>query len=91
MVSLRERGIYLAPDGTRLIASSRRRSVANPASAHDHAARFYLYNSYAWSFHGPADFRVLDCGCLTPATADGDAPQWNADDLRDTEWTAGAH
>jgi len=90
MVSLRERGIYLAPDGTRLVASSRRRPASNSAPEHDNGAPFYLYHGYAWSFHGPADFCVLDCGCIKPA-ADGDEISWNADDLRDTEWTAGAH
>ncbi|MDQ3585011.1 MAG: hypothetical protein ACR2GW_10990 [Pyrinomonadaceae bacterium] len=98
MFSLRERGIYLAPDGTRLVASRcRQRLIFNsnaPAARalnnDDNNARFYLYNSYAWSFHGPADFQVLDCGCIKPTTS-GPVLPWNANDLCDTEWTAGAH
>ncbi|MGH9944498.1 MAG: hypothetical protein ACRD9R_19295 [Pyrinomonadaceae bacterium] len=99
MVSLRERGIYCAPDGTRLVASNVRHGASARADFALPAGRgnnnnggqpYYLFNSYAWSFHEAPDYEVRDCGCVVSLHADA-RPGWDATDLADTEWTAGAH
>ena len=90
-LNLREKGIYRTPSGARLVASSQRSSVFHSSKVvvrTGDGAGCYLYTTYSWAFHGPADYIVNERGELLPS--DDSAPL-RAEDLTDTGWTAGTH
>jgi hypothetical protein len=91
MKLLRERGIYMAPDGQTFVASKTRRTTSNG----DHIlARIgselycFLFSRYQWAFHGDPDFEVSRHGKILPLKQ---ASGWRADELIDTGATAGSH
>ena len=88
---LRERGIYETPGGTRLVASSRRESVFQSSKVIARTGgggQYYLYSTYSWAFHGPAEYKVNEAGEITDAE---NSVSLRVDELVDTGWTAGAH
>ncbi len=90
-MTLREKGIYRTPDGKRLVASSARNSIFHSSKVIARTGGggdYYLYTSYAWAFHGPADYKISIAGEVEPAE---DCAPLRADDLIDTGWTAGDH
>lgn len=91
MKLLRERGIYVAPDGQSFVASKSRRTTSNGerilARIGSELACF-LFNRYQWAFHGTPDFEVAQNGNILPLTQ---TSSWRADQLIDTGATAGAH
>lgn len=88
---MREKGIYRAPDGTRLVASTERNSVFHSSKTivrTGDGMGCYLYKSYSWAFHGPADYLVNEGGDVIPAD---NSRLFRVEELTDTGWTAGAH
>lgn len=88
---LRERAIYRTPQGLRLVASRERRSdYYDPQllGGANVGEGYLLYSSYAWAFHGPADYVVTETEVvpLKPKSI-----FLSADELIDTGWTAGDH
>jgi hypothetical protein len=91
MKQLRERGIYLAPDGQRLVASRLRQTTADGRLILSHigsGVACFLFNRYQWAFHGRPDYAVSEAGRLLPLNQ---ASNWRVDQLIDTGATAGAH
>jgi hypothetical protein len=91
MKQLRERGIYLAPDGQSFVASRLRQTTADGRliwSRIRSGVACFLFNRYQWAFHGRPDYAVSEGGKLLPL----DQPlSWCVDQLIDTGATAGAH
>jgi hypothetical protein len=91
MKRLRERGIYVAPNGESFVASRERKTVANgeeiPSGLGSRLA-FFLFGRYAWAFHGMPDYEVATTGSLLALKRDSG---FQPDDLIDTGATAGAH
>ena len=72
--NMREGGVYLLPDGERLIAVA------------DHRGGFLLYTPKVWKrFHGwgPAEYDVVPEGRIIDCDADASTP-WSVRDLVDT-------
>jgi hypothetical protein len=91
MKHLRERGIYVAPDGQRLVASSSRRTTADGRgilSQIGSNVSFYLFSNYHWAFHGRPDYEIAPEGELIAITRPAG---WQLDELIDTNATAGVH
>ncbi len=89
--NLRERGIYLTPDGQSLVASSRRATTSDGRRILSCVGRrlsYFLFGRYEWAFHGAPDFEVEPNGHLLPLKTECD---WRVDDLIDTGATAGSH
>jgi hypothetical protein len=90
MKKLRERGIYLAPDGRSFVASKLRRtdiSGIKTLSRIGSDISCFLFGRYQWAFHGAPDFEIAADGLIFsahPAT-------WDIDHLIDTDTTAGDH
>ena len=91
MTELRERGIYEAPTGKKLIASRFRRTTSDGRrilSSIGSNISYFLFSQYQWAFHGDPDFEVTPAGeVLSPVTR----ITWTIDELIDTGFTAGAH
>jgi hypothetical protein len=67
MKTLRERGLYLAPDGQTLVASRLRRVTADGSrilSRNSNELICFLFNRYQWAFHGIPDYEVGPAGKL---------------------------
>ncbi len=91
MKHLRERGIYLAPNGERLVASRERKTTSDGKrilSQLGSRLSFYLFGRYEWAFHGTPDYEVATSGSLLGLKQ---ASDFEPDQLIDTGATAGAH
>ena len=91
MKQLRERGIYLAPNGERLVASSERKTTSDGKrilSQLGSRLSFYLFGRYEWAFHGTPAYEVATTGSLVALKQ---PPSFNPGQLIDTGATAGAH
>ncbi|MEK6283580.1 MAG: hypothetical protein AABN95_24760 [Acidobacteriota bacterium] len=91
MKSLRERGIYVAPDGQSFVASKSRRTTSNGEhilSRIGSELYCYLFSRYQWALHGEPDFEVSRSGRILPLKQTNGL---RADELIDTGATAGAH
>lgn len=87
----RERAIYRTPQGLRLVASRERKSDyydQRLLSITNVGEGYLLYSSYAWAFHGPADYVVTESD-IVPLKPE--SIFLSADELIDTGWTAGDH
>jgi hypothetical protein len=88
---LRERAIYRTPQGLRLVASRGRKSDyydQRLLGVRSVGEGYLLYSSYAWAFHGPADYVVTESE-VVPLKSE--SIFLSAEELIDTGWTAGAH
>jgi hypothetical protein len=71
--NMREGGVYVLPDGRRLIAT------------HDHRGGYFLYAPQVWSAFrgwGPAEYDVMPEGPIV--TCEGQRTPWDVGDLTDT-------
>jgi hypothetical protein len=90
MRKLRERGIYLAPDGRYFVASKLRRPDAggiDTLSRIGSEISCFLFDRYQWAFHGAPDFEIAADGNVVS----GHGTTWGIDHLIDTDTTAGDH
>jgi hypothetical protein len=65
MKHLRERGIYLAPNGERFVASRERKTTSDGKrilSRLGSRLSCYLFGRYEWAFHGTPDYEVATTG-----------------------------
>jgi hypothetical protein len=91
MSLLRERGIYLAPNGQSFVASKVRQTTSDGRlilSRFGSELSCFLFSRYQWAFHGPPDFEVAASGNLFSVSRNTD---WQGGRLVDTGTTAGAH
>jgi hypothetical protein len=91
MSILRERGIYLAPNGQSFVASKLRQTTSDGRQIlprFGSALSCFLFTRYQWAFHGLPDFEVAASGNVLPL---GQPTDWLGDRLVDTGTTAGAH
>ena len=91
MTQLRERGIYQAPNGQRLVASRDRRMTSDGRhilSQLGSNVSCFLFSAYHWAFHGTPDYEVAPQGELIPISQPS---EWRLDELTDTGATAGIH
>ena len=89
MKQLRERGIYLAPNGQSFVASRLRETTADGKlilSRIGSEVACFLFNRYQWAFHGRPDYAVSEAGKLLPLNQ---ALNWRVEQLMDTGTTAG--
>ena len=91
MKHLRERGIYLAPNGESFVASRERKTTSDGKrilSRFGSRLSFYLFGRYEWAFHGTPAYEVASTGNLLALKQ---ASDFQPDQLIDTGATAGAH
>jgi hypothetical protein len=91
MKQLRERGIYLAPNGESFVASRQRRTTADGRrimSRFGARVAYFLFKRYDWAFHGAPDYEVTKAGNLVALKR---PLSFDSDQLIDTGATAGAH
>ena len=91
MKQLRERGIYLAPNGESFVASRRRRTTADGKriiSRLGVRVACFLFRRYDWAFHGSPDYEVTKAGNLVALKRPS---SFDPDQLIDTGATAGPH
>jgi hypothetical protein len=91
MKVLRERGIYIAPNGESFVASKKRRTTSTGErilSRIGGELYCYLFNRYQWAFHGAPDYEVSQSGKVLSLKQPS---AWQADQLIDTGATAGSH
>ena len=88
MRKLRERGIYLAPDGRSFVASQLRRTDAGLRTLSSIGSELscFLFDRYQWALHGSPDFEIAADGLVV-----SNHPAWGIDHLVDTDATAGDH
>jgi hypothetical protein len=90
MRELRERGIYLTPDGRSFVASKLRRTNTggiNSLSRTGSENSCFLFDRYQWAFHGAPDFEIAADGLVVS----DHSTTWDIDHLIDTDTTAGDH
>ena len=91
MKYLRERGIYLAPNGESFVASRERKTTSDGKrflSGLGNRVACYLFARYDWAFHGTPAFAVATTGDLLALK---EASKFRPEQLIDTGATAGAH
>ena len=91
MKQLRERGIYLAPNGESFVASRERKTTSDGQrilSRLGNRLSCFLFRRYEWAFHGTPDYEVATTGSLLALKQ---SPNFQPDQLIDTGATAGAH
>jgi hypothetical protein len=91
MKQLRERGIYLAPNGESFVASRERKTTSDGQrilSRLGNRLSCFLFRRYEWAFHGTPDYEVATTGSLLALKQ---SPDFQPDQLIDTGATAGAH
>jgi hypothetical protein len=90
MNHLRERGIYLAPNGESFVASRERKTTADGKPILSRLSRlsYFLFGRYEWAFHGMPDYEVPTSGNLLGLKQ---VSNFRPDQLIDTGTTAGAH
>jgi len=89
MKQLRERGIYLGPNGQSFVASRLRQTTADGKlilSCIGSEVACFLFNRYQWAFHGRPDYAVSEAGKLLSLSQ---ASNWRVEQLMDTGTTAG--
>lgn len=95
MKHFRERGIYLAPNGERFVASRERKTTSDGRrilSRFGSRLSCFLFGRYEWSFHGTPDYEVTTTGNLLALKQPSDLQlDQLLDHLIDTGCTAGAH
>jgi hypothetical protein len=91
MAQIRERGIYLAPNGRHFVASALRRTGSGGKrilSVVGREINCFLFDRYQWAFHGAPDYAILADGLVLPLA---EGASWISEELVDTGITAGAH
>jgi hypothetical protein len=91
MKQLRERGIYLAPNGKSFVASRERQTTSDGQrilSRLGNRLSCFLFRRYEWAFHGTPDYEIATTGMLLALKQPSD---FQPDQLIDTGATAGAH
>ena len=91
MKHLRERGIYLAPNGQSLVASRERKTTSDGRrilSRLGTRLSCFLFGRYEWAFHGTPDYEVATTGNIVALKQ---PLSFHPDQLIDTGATAGAH
>jgi len=90
MKLLRERGIYLAPNGESFVASRERTTTADGKRILTRLGRLscFLFRRYEWAFHGEPDYEVATSGNLVALKQ---RSNFRPEQLIDTGATAGAH
>jgi hypothetical protein len=91
MKQLRERGIYVAPNGESFVASRERKTTSDGKrilSRLGSRLSCFLFGRYEWAFHGTPDFEVATTGNLLALKHPSD---FQPEQLIDTGTTAGAH
>ncbi|HXL82343.1 MAG TPA: hypothetical protein VN951_15820 [Pyrinomonadaceae bacterium] len=91
MKHLRERGIYLAPNGESFVASRERTTTADGKrilSELGSRLACFLFGRYEWAFHGTPAYEVATTGRLLALKQPSN---FRPDQLIDTGATAGAH
>jgi hypothetical protein len=91
MKKLRERGIYIAPNGESFVASSRRETTSDGKrilSRLGSRLSCFLFGRYEWAFHGTPDYEISTSGSIVPLKK---TANWPIDQFIDTGATAGAH
>ena len=91
MKHLRERGIYLAPNGESFVASRERTTTADGKrilSGLGNRLSCFLFGRYDWAFHGTPAYEVATTGSLVALKQPS---HFRPDQLIDTGATAGAH
>ena len=90
MRHLRERGIYLAPNGESFVASRERKTTADGKRILSRLGRLscFLFRRYEWAFHGMPDYEVASNGTLVGFRQ---VSNFRPEQLIDTGATAGAH
>lgn len=91
MKQLRERGIYLAPNGESFVASRERKTTSDGKrilSRLGSRLACFLFGRYEWAFHGMPNYEVATSGSLVACKR---RPNFEPDQLIDTGATAGAH
>jgi len=91
MKHLRERGIYLAPNGQSFVASWERETTSDGKrilSRLSSQLSCFLFGRYEWAFHGMPDYEVATTGNLLGLKQPSN---FRPDQLIDTGATAGAH
>ena len=95
MKQFRERGIYLAPNGERFVASRERKTTSDGRrilSRFGSRLSCFLFGRYEWAFHGTPDYEVATTGNLLALNQPSDLQlDQLLDHLIDTGATAGAH
>ena len=92
MKQLRERGIYLAPNGESFVASRERKTTSDGKrilSQLGNRLSCFLFGRYEWAFHGTPDYEVDTTGSLLLGLKQ--PSNFQPDQLIDTGATAGAH
>ena len=91
MKQLRERGIYLAPNGESFVASRARKTTSDGKrilSRLGSRLSCFLFGRYEWAFHGTPAYEVATTGNLLALKQPSNL---EPDQLIDTGATAGAH
>jgi hypothetical protein len=91
MKHLRERGIYLAPNGESLVASRERKITSDGKRIFSRLGSrlsCFLFRRYEWAFHGTPDYEVVTTGSLLGLKQPSN---FSPEQLIDTGATAGAH
>ena len=91
MKQLRERGIYLAPNGESFVASRERKTTSDGKrilSRLGSRPSCYLFRRYEWAFHGMPDYEIANTGSLLALKH---TSIFRPDQLIDTGATAGGH
>ena len=91
MKQLRERGIYLAPNGQSFVASRERKTTSDGKRIFSRLGgrlSCFLFGRYEWAFHGTPAYEVATTGNLLALKQRSD---FQPDQLIDTGATAGAH
>ena len=88
---LRERGIYLTPDGKSVVASRSRSTTSDGRrilSQVGSRLSYFLFGRYEWAFHGEPDFEVESDGHIHALKT---KRELRIEELTDTGATAGSH
>lgn len=91
MKYLRERGIYLAPDGKSFVASRQRITTADGKrilTRLGNRLSCFLFSRYEWALHDSPDYAVTTGGRIIALKQPSN---FQPDQLIDTGATAGAH
>ncbi len=91
MKHLRERGIYLAPNGETFVASRERTTTSDGKrilAKLGSRLSCFLFGRYDWAFHGTPAYEVATTGRLLALK---ELSNFRPEQLIDTGATAGAH
>ena len=91
MKQLRERGIYLAPNGRSFVASRKRKTTSDGKrilARLGNRVSCFLFSRYEWALHDSPDYAVTAAGNIVALKQ---PLNFQPDELIDTGATAGAH